>query len=130
MTKKRALPGPATAPYRNGDLLPYAPTGWQLSAGAAWLDNVPFHATLELGGIERGRSAAHFLWNDADSGANYQMFMTDVADLMQSAQGVQGGKVRGWWIVVKRGNNYGVARINPEQVPDDIMTAFAEGVTP
>jgi len=122
MTKKRTLPGPATAPFTGDDLCAYA---WDVDR-IVWRDNVPFYATLELGGIERGRSAAHFLWNDTDTGANYQMFMADAVDLMRSPAGVQAGKVTGWWIVVKRGANYGVARLMPALVPDDVMAAHHE----
>lgn len=118
---KRRWPGPDTAPYRNGNLMDYVDrSAVREQATAAnhyaipdeWRDNQPFQATLTLVTMTRGRSAAGFQWCDTATMAYLPMFLTDVCDLMMSDEGIVGGKATGWWIVVKRGMNYGLRHLN------------------
>jgi hypothetical protein len=78
-----------------------------------WRPNRPFRAALTLTGIERGRSAARFTWIDAsrsgETVTSYPMFMVDACALLMSGEALVGGTRDGWWIVMKRGANYGVA---------------------
>ncbi len=110
---KRELPGPAKVPYLNGDLQEWAGYGWgegeKARPGQEWRDNEPFLATLRLEGIERGRSAARFVWQREDTGSTFPMFMTDMLALAKSDAGISSGIAEGWWIVMKRGQNYGIA---------------------
>lgn len=119
MSEKRKYPGPERAPYRNGNLEEYP--GYGFGDGEAstenwkaeWRDNVPFTATLVLTGIERGRSAIRFLWFDEAASVKYPMFAVDMAALAMSRDGVAGARATGQWIVLKRGQNYGIARYQP-----------------
>lgn len=124
----RAYPGPALAPYRRGNLLGFSrslPGKLHRSGGGwgdepdEWRDNQPFYGTLVLADTERGRSAAQFTWAGTGSltGTSYPMFITDAADLMMSADGVRNATVTGWWIVVKRGQNYGLMRLRRDLEP-------------
>lgn len=112
---KRKLPGPERAPFRNGSLQEWAGYGFgpgEKSYGDEkdeWRDNVPFEAELTLVGTERGRSAMRFMWRNV-AGESFPMFATDMAALATSERGVSGGKADGFWIVMKRGQNYGIAR--------------------
>lgn len=72
-----------------------------------WRDNKPFPAMLVLEGITRGMSAARFVWH-SDKGRKFEMFMTDAADLMKGRAPLYAGTVDTWWMIVKRGKNYGV----------------------
>lgn len=136
---KRRYPGPDTAPYRGGTLLDYvdrnavrAQTTMTAGQGSAydvpdtWAPNLPFHGTLVLTGMERGRSAARFMWAGTGdlTGRIYPMFMTDACNLMMSGAGVANGTASRWWIVVKRGRNYGLMPL-----PDDLIAlALKESV--
>lgn len=75
-----------------------------------WRRNEPFEDALVLHEMYRGMSSARFIWVDA-AGHEYPMFMSDVLDLMVDARGVAGAVASGWWIVVKRGQNYGIRRL-------------------
>lgn len=119
---KRALPGPELVPFRGGSLLEWTnlkapevrPNSYEVDE---WRTNAPFYATLQLTGIERGRSAARFMWYDAMGPSRYPMFMVDTAQLIMSGLGGVGGVVTTWWIVVKRGKNYGVAALDEQYWP-------------
>lgn len=93
------------APFnKNGSLLNYISYPDQVHE---WRPNKPFPAMLILEGITRGMSAARFVWND-DKHRRFEMFMTDAADLMRANTSLYGGTVDTWWMVQKRGKNYGV----------------------
>lgn len=123
-TSKRRWPGPETAPFQRGNLMEWvAPDVVRRQATSTerfydtpdeWRPNVPFEAILTLTGIERGRSAARFMWYG--TGNTYPMFMIDACALMLRGEALQVGARDGWWIVMKRGQNYGIAAIDP---PDD-----------
>ena len=81
-----------------------------------WRDNAPFKATLTLKHTHRGRSAAYFVWAD-ETGAEFPMFISDMADLACSLIGIgPGGVVVADWIVAKRGQNYGVRLALPSEL--------------
>lgn len=75
-----------------------------------WRPNEPFRATLTLIGVKGGQSAARFLWYCAATAAHYPMLPTDACQLMLNPGGVRNGTVTGEWIVVKRGQAYGIAQ--------------------
>lgn len=72
-----------------------------------WLPNDPFEATLVLVNYERGRSAARFIWEDPDTSTRYPMFMSGMVDLVKGHR-IEKGVATATWIVVKRGQNYGL----------------------
>lgn len=120
-----ASKGVKRIPYREGSLLEWtgyevdttsAAGGW--SAPDEWRDNVPVEMVLQLAGIERGRSAARFVWTQLSNGATFPMFMIDMAELvMMNGQRIEaGGLVLGKWIVKKRGANYGIALLSEDGI--------------
>lgn len=89
--------------------------GWELQEyvyrDADWRPNDLFEATLVLVGMERGRSAARFIWEDPDTSTRYPMFMSGMVDLVKGHKIIK-GVVTATWIVVKRGQNYGLEAFN------------------
>lgn len=85
--------------------------GWELMdyvyRDAEWRPNDPFEATLALVNCERGVSAARFIWEDPTTQTRYPMFMSGMVDLVKGHKIIK-GIVTATWIVVKRGQNYGL----------------------
>jgi len=75
-----------------------------------WKENYEFKDTLIITGMSLGRSAANFNLQSTINNKNYNLFMTDIVDLIQKATITQ-GKINGRWTFVKRGSNYGVKLI-------------------
>lgn len=74
-----------------------------------WRDvSKPFCLSIFCASMSRGRSAAYFIWRDAN-GATYPMFMTDMLEVIQKARIFNGCIVDGWFTIRKRGQNYGLA---------------------
>ncbi|WP_217181628.1 hypothetical protein [Streptomyces sp. AC495_CC817] len=71
-----------------------------------WRPNEPFEATLTLERLERGRSAARF-WFVDERGTRYPFFGQGLVDMLSRVI-LDHGRVRGTWIAVKRGANYGL----------------------
>ncbi|WP_179377834.1 hypothetical protein [Rhodococcus sp. ACS1] len=90
----------------NGGILEY-----NYNRSIPMVPNTPFEATLEVVGIERGRSAARFRLNNVDTEATYPMFMTDMLHMVQTAT-IDAGRIRGTWMAQKRGTNYGVKLVS------------------
>lgn len=103
-------------PYKDGSLMSYAGS---YSTGVEWRKNLPFYRTLFYKTYERGVSAARFIWKD-DEGHTYPMFMTDMDALLTEGEvrsaafsNIRGpSRISGNWIVTKRGQNYGIKRVN------------------
>lgn len=72
-----------------------------------WKENYEFEDTLRLTGMSRGRSAANFNLKSETNGKDYNLFMTDIVNLIQNAT-LNKGIVKGVWTFVKRGQNYGI----------------------
>ena len=71
-----------------------------------FVENRIFDETLTYAGYGRGRSSAVFYFTDS-TGAAYQMFMTDMDDLLKKCDLID-GNVNGTWTYCKRGQNYGI----------------------
>jgi hypothetical protein len=71
-----------------------------------WRPNEPFEATLTLERLERGRSAARF-WFVDEEGTRYPFFGQGLVEMLSQVT-LDHGVVRGTWIAVKRGANYGI----------------------
>ena len=95
-----------------GSLISY--TGYA-GDNVEFVENRKFKETLTYIGYSRGRSSAVFLFKDS-TGAKYQMFMTDMDDMLRSKDIVD-GKITGTWTYVKRGRNFGIRLIKEEVVP-------------
>lgn len=89
---------------QNGNQLTYA-AGWR---DIEWRENDPFNDELTYVGYERGRSAAHLVFHTA-TGKRVTMFL---GQFDRCAQHMNGGKFKGTFRFVKRGENYGVAMID------------------
>lgn len=120
-------------PYsKNGSLMHFPETTWDYSeavrvdeghgwkvppreVGPDWRRNDPFTATLRLAETRRGRSAAYFIWR-SDDGREFPMFISDMLLLVQSGVIIKpGGSVSTWWMVTKRGANYGIRYAGAEE---------------
>lgn len=77
-----------------------------------WRPNDPFEATLTIRRLERGRSAARFWFEDEATKTMYPFFGQTLVDMLTASDMIQ-GKVRGTWIVVKKGANYGIELYTP-----------------
>lgn len=93
--------------------------GWHMASypmgNVEWRPNTPFDATLRLVGNSRGRSSSVFTWVDIVTGTEYPMFNSGLVELIQSSE-IRYGKLRGTWIAVKRGANYGIELVG---IPDE-----------
>lgn len=105
-----------------GDLVVYpgCEPGPDLRGGGYdWRPNTSFDARLHITGVERGHSAARFKL-ETNHGIKLVMFMADMLRLVQSARThpiKPDGWVEGEWVIVKRGANYGVTPV----LPDDTL---------
>ena len=118
-------------PWLRGNLMhhPYPHAGAEPDE---WRGNDEFEATLKLLGTERGRSAAYFRWEvvsgDLPAGTRLPMFITDVGHVLMGGISQAGGVATGRWFVVKRGQNFGVTPVVPEdgqERPSGALTAPA-----
>lgn len=99
------------APYfPNGSLMHY-PSSWD---DADWRDIVPFTARLTLACYTRGYSAAFFLLLD-EQNREYPMFLTDFTELVQQRACIRGRFLLSTYTVQKRGQNYGIRLVRPEE---------------
>ncbi|MCX4799682.1 hypothetical protein OG497_38145 [Streptomyces sp. NBC_01242] len=97
----------AKAPYNTyGDLMVNIPS--RPGDVPEWRENKPFRAMLILDDTERELSSARFVWHNSHGGHAYRMFMTDMANLVKSANNLYKGSADTWWIAERRGKNYGI----------------------
>ncbi|AMB18701.1 hypothetical protein BH780_gp118 [Bacillus phage Eldridge] len=92
-----------------GSLIDYGAGGDNVE----WVENRVFPDTLTYTGYGRGRSSAVFYF-EGSLGEKYQMFMTDMDDLLKYA-GVLNKEVTAWWTYQKRGQNYGIRLADSEK---------------
>ena len=76
-----------------------------------WRENEPFIDVIEYQGYSRGRSAANFSFKSCMNGQTYNMFMTDMSDIIPH---MQKGILKGRFKFVKRGQNYGLRLLEDE----------------
>ena len=81
-----------------------------------WKDNIIFEASLKATYFGRGRSSAKLNFVDVNDDMHYEMFLTDVDDLIRNV-GIRkgGGPIKGWWAFAKRGSNYGIMYLGKEK---------------
>jgi len=99
-------------------------TSWELEHGTAYVRINPFKSRIKLLGVERGRSAAHFLieldevipleywWLE---GYKATLFMTDLFSMLTQDQCLFMAGVSPIFTLapVKRGQNYGIGLAKP-----------------
>jgi hypothetical protein len=80
-----------------------------------WKDNFEFYAHIHFLNFERGRSAAHAIFegpeDDVAEGKIYQVFLTDLAIMIPY---MNQGLVEGTFTFCKRGQNYGVKLVKAD----------------
>lgn len=99
-------------PYKGGRLQQYAYANSFAHPeygreGEEWRDNEPFQARMVISSMYSGRSAKGIIWTDTKTGYDYPMFVSDLIELLKTAD-VIGGEVYGYWVIAKRGQNYGI----------------------
>ena len=86
-----------------------------------WREVRPWHDTMLVTGIQRGRSAAFFLMIGGERGQDsFPMFLSDFADMVKTAT-VERGTVTGWWVVVKKGQNYGIKYLGEGPLSNEML---------
>lgn len=93
-----------------GSLVPYPDSS---SGNIEYVENRVFTDTLTYTGFGRGRSSAVFYFVGS-KGETYQMFMTDMDDLIKY-RGITDKQVDAWWTYQKRGQNYGIRLADSER---------------
>jgi hypothetical protein len=80
-----------------------------------WKDNFKFYAHIIFSCFERGRSAAHAIFEGPQDGVPegkiYQVFLTDLATMIPY---MNQGIVEGTFTFCKRGQNYGVKLVKAD----------------
>jgi hypothetical protein len=82
-----------------------------------WEPVRPFHAIMEIDGMETGRSAKRVILKD-ENGKKYPMFVSDLIKGIQmgtfqvSSNTDSPGRIEAWWTASKRGSNYGIQATN------------------
>lgn len=79
-----------------------------------WRPNEPFEATLTLDSTQRSYAASTYKWLDQEGHA-YHMYVSHLADLVMHGT-IYHGTVRGWWVVAKIGNGYGIRLAKPKDL--------------
>jgi hypothetical protein len=69
--------------------------------------DIPFEATIEFTGFERGRSAARAAFRIKETGGKAFMFLKDIEDALMAGREIQ-KTLSGQWVVVKRGSDFGI----------------------
>lgn len=71
-------------------------------------ENFIWEDTAKFEGFGRGCSSAVFYFKFEELGQNFNMFMTDMNDLIVNHGIKKGGNLKGKFTFIKRGSNYGV----------------------
>lgn len=100
---------------QHGNPVPYAiggPENQSTLSKFVWKDNKVFRATLTFERFERGFSAAHAIYVKADDPSwQVTMFLSDLKDVIKAGRSPL--SLRGDYVFVKRGTNYGIQLIDP-----------------
>jgi hypothetical protein len=84
-----------------------------LRSEGAWRENYVWEDELQLIKMEKGRSAAHFIFQSRLTGKTYVMFMTDLTKFLLKGT-MTAGIIKGKWAFTKKGQNFGVIFIESE----------------
>lgn len=72
-----------------------------------WKENYIFDDDLKFDGFHRGCSSAGATFKSLNDGKKYNVFLKDLADIINS-DALQSGIIHGQFTFVKRGYNYGL----------------------
>lgn len=87
-------------PWKDGDIMESYEC-W----GTTMREASPFHTTLKFLYFTRGRSSS-LAWFVTSDGITVPMFLSNLEEIIPS---LENGQITATWIVVKKGQNYGVA---------------------
>jgi hypothetical protein len=94
-------------PFRNNEMQHYG--GYGYNDNIEWVELQPFAAqSMEIVGFYRGAVSAAKIILEDENGLSYPMFLSDVVDLMRTANIFQGIVWGGIWQATKKGQNYGI----------------------
>jgi len=79
-----------------------------------WRDNEPFEDILTFKTYSRGRSAARLVFLSKALKCNVEMFLGDFSSIVPL---LQKGKLSGTFKFVKKGQNFGIQRIEVDACP-------------
>ncbi len=105
------IPFYTTGPYKG--LAGYPDGYWPME----WRDNHVFMDHLLFDDFQRGRSAAHAVFKSTTSGDRYEMFLTDLGDVIKRMGLTNGGGIAAYFTFVKRGMNYGIRLATEVETP-------------
>lgn len=71
-----------------------------------------FNAVMEVKYMSRGRSSAKLIMTNKIDNLEYEMFLTDVTDMLKNSL-VNFGIIEGLFVFTKRGANFGVKYLGP-----------------
>jgi hypothetical protein len=91
---------------KDGNLLGYYPGYGDVN----WVDNFENRFNLKLEKYGRGRSSVTFDFRCQDTGAVYQMFVSDLVEMLLKVT-LNYGEISGSFTFCKKGQNYGIVFI-------------------
>lgn len=78
-----------------------------------WKDNLPFYAELRTVSYFRGRSAAALYLEDAHTKVRYIIRIARLTEMLKDVN-MLNGYIAGYWIVEKKGANYGLVYLGED----------------
>ena len=106
-------------------LIPYTADGsiphysYSSDSDYTWKPAAPFLAVLQIDHVSKGRSAWSVHWKDVNTGAVFIMSGSHFNRLLKEAEWSGPLLIDGMWKPVKRGQNYLIEAILPEDLPRD-----------
>lgn len=95
-------------PFNNAGMMGYDERFGQVRT----VKNHIFNAVMEVNHTRRGRSSAKLIMTNKIDDLQYEMFLTDVTDMLKTGI-VNFGVIEGLFVFTKRGNNFGVKYLGP-----------------
>ena len=103
-----------------GDLLDYyTGLGYPDDTNVMFEDNYKFYGKLIIVDCIKGRSAIHIILIDPHTGCKYNMFLSDLMNIIKKSV-IKNGEVEGEWTFHKRGSNYGIYLIKGPELESNV----------
>lgn len=115
--KKRPRKKPLLIPRAaDGSIPSWVSLAWGTRDGERWEEQAPFHAVVQLLEVDANyRSGARAIWKDVLTLAQYPMFLSEFNRLITEAEWAGPLLLDGLWLPVKRGSNYSISWVRPEE---------------
>lgn len=95
-----------SVPFNEDGMMGYDDGPWRLK----YVDNHIMELSLKIQHFVRGRSSAKLHLIDVNTNLKYEMFLTDLEDMLKMGVITQ-GNINGKFAFTKRGKNYGIKLI-------------------